>query len=334
MSAREPEDRLDCEVLGYRQWKVNADMRLASAVAPTAWEPGVNEARCEDINTVRLLRAMGHHDVARPEPRHDAPHHECHCGFYALHEPTFWYDDDDSKYGQLSSGGDQAVAGLVAGWGRVEVHHEGFRSQFARVVAIAAPKDKRGATLARAVAEEYGVPCVPRDELERVAGEFGSPVPLGVRPDLPKREVADVTWPAYGSGNFYSPVATSSYTRGGGYLGATGVYFPASSGNHLHLSTHLTYSSPKAHFGTALNSAPAGSVLAPPDEPTRGKRRGALMALGLTVWGSQFAIDAGSWELAISCVGGAVFGWNVRLAPVFRLVRRLRARRHAPGLHS
>lgn len=212
---REPERTLTCEVLGYRQWKVNEDMRLASAIADTVWEPGVNEARCESLGPAFL-------QPRRPGPPvHDAPHHDCHCGFYALHEPSFWYaqEDDDLTRGHLASRpGEQGVCGLVAGWGRVEVHHEGFRSQFARVVAIAAPKNKRGAVLARAVADEYGVPCVPRGELERVASEFGESVPVDVRPGKPKDPFAD----AGVQGFVYGGGGSSHYGGGSG-----GVYFTA-----------------------------------------------------------------------------------------------------------
>jgi hypothetical protein len=81
--------------------------------------------------------------------------------------------------------GCELVRGLIAAWGQVEVHYDGFRAQYAKPVAIAIPQGKRDAAIARAVAAEYHLPTVPESELERVAGEFGSVVPEDLRPPKP-----------------------------------------------------------------------------------------------------------------------------------------------------
>lgn len=130
----------------------------------------------------------------RVSSRHPAPAVGCDCGIYALHAPTFWYGTDRARpglsFGQLAAvwgltPEEVHVAGLVVGWGRVEVHTDGFRAEFARVAAIAVPDGpdrRRDAALARAIAAEYQVPAVPQDDLERVAPEFGAPVPPEHRP--------------------------------------------------------------------------------------------------------------------------------------------------------
>ncbi len=63
---------------------------------------------------------------------HEAPDADCECGLYAYHP---W-----SGMGQHlvedSGHRDGAVVGLVEAWGRVEVHSEGFRAEYAKPVAF------------------------------------------------------------------------------------------------------------------------------------------------------------------------------------------------------
>lgn len=309
VAKRDEPDRLSCEVLGYRQWKVNADMRLSSAVISTVWEPGVNEAHCAPEGGAVLYQ----HFMMElpPESSHDAPQKGCHCGFYALHKPTFWYDEHDSY---LSAKGDQAVSGLVAGWGRVEVHHEGFRAQYARVVAIAAPKDKRGALLARAVADEYGVPCVPRAELERVASEFGNPVPEDMRPKAPERPKED-PFQVAGRGGFvsqgYAPVGSMVAFSASGMLGNAVV--PA---GQIYTHTHRALPPSRIHTWTWATS--------PTPKPPRWARwaRGWMLAptlaLNCTPWfipgGQPWWFEWGSvlpvWAVSIANTRRTL--WNAR----------------------
>jgi hypothetical protein len=162
-------DRLSTEVIGFRQWAVTDDLELGSTAVSKVWKRGPNIAVC----------------LASPRCE-EAPASGCHCGFYALHHPTFWYGKGGVTRGPFYGFGPlhkRFVSGLVAAWGRLEVHHDGFRAERAKVVAIALPNSKLDAVIARAVAQEYGVPTIPQGELERVASEFGSTVPLGFRPE-------------------------------------------------------------------------------------------------------------------------------------------------------
>jgi hypothetical protein len=173
-------DKLDFEVIGFRQWNVDGDLRLTSSAMQYAWTPGVNEAKC--------CKGQG-------KPCKYAPNPKCECGLYALHAPEFWYGDDAAIQGMsmFTVGGMSGmyVAGLLSAWGRMEVHHNGFRAQYAQPVAIAVPDRKRDAAIARAVAAEYSLPTVPQSELERIAPEFGSPVPESMRPEKPESKTDD-----------------------------------------------------------------------------------------------------------------------------------------------
>jgi hypothetical protein len=55
------------------------------------------------------------------------------------------------------------VSGLILGWGRTWIHQIGFRSQFARVLALVVPADDDNAPpvdVAERIATRYGVPLL------------------------------------------------------------------------------------------------------------------------------------------------------------------------------
>lgn len=105
---------------GVRRWTLgwkggNADLRgFGNARWRANGEP--TDARC------RLGR--------RVRPRHRVPGPDCSCGLYALHP---WSAPE--LYG--SGEPPEEAFGIVEAWGRVEVHANGFRAQFARPVALA-----------------------------------------------------------------------------------------------------------------------------------------------------------------------------------------------------
>lgn len=175
MSAHEEQQapELGMEIIGFRQWRVDDDLRLTSTHKSEPWEPGWNTAVCRPV--------FGRGEEPHPVP---GPSLICECGLYALHSPNqFWYTHDAERPAlRLVAAQKDIVAGIVAARGRVEVHHSGFRAEQAKVVAIAVPSSKRLAALARAVAAEYAVPAVPIEHLEEVAGEYGHTVPESLRP--------------------------------------------------------------------------------------------------------------------------------------------------------
>ncbi len=91
------------------------------------------------------------------------PTRRCSCGLYARHDPPF-------------VPGAGWVLGAVVAWGRLEVHHDGFRAEQARVVAFAAPEAHDEPLDALAAA--YGVRVVPPAGLVEYASEFGETLPL------------------------------------------------------------------------------------------------------------------------------------------------------------
>jgi hypothetical protein len=145
--------------IGYRSWGVAPDGALRSTgLGGTRWRRGPNVAYCG---------AGG---------EHDAPHALCGCGLYARHEPPEGVEARSPW-----------IPGAVAVRGRVLVHHDGMRAEEAVIVALAVPLDPHPADLRRAeaVADRYGVPLVPYDELPAEAERYGAPVPLAERPDPP-----------------------------------------------------------------------------------------------------------------------------------------------------
>lgn len=181
---------LTTEVIGYRQWYVTPELKLRAAHMRTqVWLPGDNTAQCQ--RTEKLDR------YGRPKeckPCREAPTSKCECGFYALHSPSdFWYGKPATSLwaSAVSPDTDLCISGVIVAWGALEVHHEGFRAQHARIVALAVPESRRDAIVVRAAATEYGVPCVPVNELPKIASEFGATVPLELRPEKPKPPESD-----------------------------------------------------------------------------------------------------------------------------------------------
>jgi hypothetical protein len=168
------------KVRGYRQFNL-VDGELQSLNAQSVWMPGRNKARCE-------RRMLGVHEwmmsYAAPSPtppkppRHAAPQGDCHCGLYAYHEtPEEWQD------GTLK----QSVGAVVLAWGKVEVHRNGFRSEYAEVVALVydpycGPKKLKRIEKA---AKLYGARVVCVDDLaaDEAIQALGEPLPESMRPE-------------------------------------------------------------------------------------------------------------------------------------------------------
>ncbi len=111
-----------------------------------------------------------------------APHRDCNCGIYAFHRPPQL--DDITKFSARMSiptrapdplSKPEAVAGAMIAWGKIQVHVEGFRAQYARPVAFV-NRDELGnliGPVARSLAERLGLPVIQREHIERYAAEFG-----------------------------------------------------------------------------------------------------------------------------------------------------------------
>ena len=146
---------LTAEVLGFRGWKVAPSGLLMSAGVSDGWLPGQNDAACS--------RGL-----------HPAPEKGCGCGLYAhysledLSKSVHWGDDSGT------------IVGAVAGWGRVILHPDGWRAQYAHVLALF--RQGPAAALERA-AVVYGVPIVAGPlELDRLDIE-AQPVKDSMKPE-------------------------------------------------------------------------------------------------------------------------------------------------------
>lgn len=181
------EPHLTTEIVGYRQWRVSPELELRAAAHRdrTTWTLGINTAACGRRKADRSyfvglsqLAAPPYSvdDPFRPDPCGDTPGEACECGFYGLHDPgDLWYGKQPRNALQAAMLGmvdlDPLLSGIILGWGKVQVHHQGFRSEFAR-----------------AVAQIYDVPCVAAGVLPKIADEFGGAIPAALRPPRPERK--------------------------------------------------------------------------------------------------------------------------------------------------
>jgi hypothetical protein len=149
-------------VIAFRGWRV-ADGALLSPHAEERWT-GVVRARCRP--ELRLPGAPQH-------PPDHAPHPGCRCGLHAYHAPRSVVPAADFR----------GVLGIVAVWGRLEVHPDGVRAEVAQVRALGvSPRWSSWQRAAvREVAVDLDVPLVDDAALAATASEFGAPLPVGLR---------------------------------------------------------------------------------------------------------------------------------------------------------
>lgn len=153
----------------------------AASMGPL-WEPRkAIVASCNRDSRVDLLEAMEAANTGKPY-RHVAPEPRCVCGFYAARL---------LRNAQFPA--EPFAYGLVALWGRVEEHQDGWRAQYAYPVnlTIIADRDaKRSLELLQTIRTAYGVPARlgTEEELELLKVEQ-----LATEP-LPPQITALATW--------------------------------------------------------------------------------------------------------------------------------------------
>lgn len=125
-------------VIGYRSWRIVQDpFNVPNALTPrfrgsVPWRPGTNTARCQK-------------DLS-----HEAPVSDCMCGLYAYHDAGL--TGADYVNGNV-------LVGAVVGWGAMEVYADGWRAEYARIVALA--NTVHSERTIREVAALYDVPVLP-----------------------------------------------------------------------------------------------------------------------------------------------------------------------------
>jgi hypothetical protein len=151
--------------IGFRVWRIDEMLtgpRLASPHRHAAWLPGVPlKAECKDESGALAL-AHPH----RKQPGVSPPIEGCTCGIYAYHEA-------DDMVDALTS---RLVGGAVVAWGRITIHQEGFRAEFARPLALCYQQmlvaGSTALSLAR-VADVYRLPMIDAGHIAVFAAEFG-----------------------------------------------------------------------------------------------------------------------------------------------------------------
>lgn len=163
--------------IGFRRWRLSDD-RLVSIAAGEEWPVGDVRAQC------RLKHA------------HLAPARDCSCGLYALHQPPYAPSEIDGH-----------VWGVVAAWGQLQVHHDGFRAERMRALALIVDT-AIARTAAMPAAARYGISVADTEAAILLGSEFGAIVPLEVRPDdtgLLLREILNAVTSRESVGTRYGP---------------------------------------------------------------------------------------------------------------------------------
>lgn len=138
----QPEPTLFSEPIhGLRAWRVLADGRLTGIAKHQAWPTdGPLESEC--------LRFC-----------HYSPAPDCSCGAYGFHPNPFRLRMLSRRHGPQRAG---FVFGVVQAWGRMEVHLDGFRAQWARPRALVTlSADRRSPyRLKKRAAARYGAELI------------------------------------------------------------------------------------------------------------------------------------------------------------------------------
>jgi hypothetical protein len=135
-------DIIASSLFGQRYWNINSEQMLTSITKNEyQWVPGKNEAICLRNKDIVGLEMMGR---TQPNGTMSAPFkllHEteslpidvCGCGFWA-----YW-----SEQNAVRQNNKTAVAGVMEGWGKLIVGPNGFRAQYARIVALCPPTEAK-----------------------------------------------------------------------------------------------------------------------------------------------------------------------------------------------
>jgi hypothetical protein len=132
-------------VVAFRNWRL-VDGVLRSPYTPVAWTEPIMCARC----------------LASPHP---APAPSCDCGLSAYLEPQLRFPTVDFR----------GVTGIVTLWGRLEVHADWVRAEYARVEALTVYRhwSRRQRTAAEAAAASLGADLIDLHEQAEAAELYG-----------------------------------------------------------------------------------------------------------------------------------------------------------------
>jgi hypothetical protein len=103
---------------------------LYSLIHDEKWRSGINYALCNNKTT-----------------NHDAPGGDCKCGLNAFNNLS-----DADEYESFDDA--RSILGAVAGWGNLEIHVNGWRSEFATPLALLGEEDEH----LKEIASFYKIP--------------------------------------------------------------------------------------------------------------------------------------------------------------------------------
>ncbi|MFN8161714.1 MAG: hypothetical protein U0R52_11805 [Solirubrobacterales bacterium] len=115
-------------LFGVRGWRIVKREQGALRLGGYRAEPWQADGRS---TWARCIAGSGHPGGEA------APAGGCTCGLYAMHP---WAIGDEWPWADLAASGPAAelgAIGIVEAWGKVQVHREGFRAQYARPVRLA-----------------------------------------------------------------------------------------------------------------------------------------------------------------------------------------------------
>ena len=155
-------------VHGFRTWSLALDRESRPGLigyGHTRWESGGQPTRAECL--------PGNGTPASHPEGFPVPAEGCACGLYASHP---WARDPNSDFLRVDGMGLEPddVFGVVEAWGRMEVHEDGFRAEYARPIALFA---RTGAELewdvpSDRMAAEYGCILIRVGSVEELAAEM------------------------------------------------------------------------------------------------------------------------------------------------------------------
>lgn len=176
-------EQLTGKVVGYRSWllhegnlfPLNAHAYVSFFDAPTIQGKGYESWGFNELTAV--CRHSEHH----------SPDQACECGLYAWHDPNQLPGQDNGQY----------VQGAILGWGKTIVHTTGFRTEHAKIIALAYNDQMKYGDVktVQALAKEHGIHACRHEQLEAVASEYGKVIPEFLRP-VPRVDYAS----HYGAG--------------------------------------------------------------------------------------------------------------------------------------
>lgn len=181
--------RVDGPIVGYRTWDLHYwcyPMRLMG-YRDTPWRRAMPPAKCLPLRYGSYFSVAGYSMTHVPPTCTAAPGWDCACGYNALTEVpglSLWKPPLQTAAGGPSEEPVPAtMVGIVAGWGKVILHEDGWRSEHARVLALVGldrtivdPTLLDAAELylnrAEIIAKKLDVPVLSPDQARAYVSEF------------------------------------------------------------------------------------------------------------------------------------------------------------------